>query len=65
MARGNSAPGAKWSLIKELCSVLKNAAKLGAPVPDKLTRFLKMGLNAINSTKDQKEDTESDNQDGG
>lgn len=41
-----------WYIITELGSILENAVKLGASVPDWLVNVLKVGLKAINAKGD-------------
>lgn len=36
-----------WYIITELGSILENAVKMGAPVPEWLVKLLKAGLNAV------------------
>lgn len=41
-----------WYIITELGSILENAVKLGAAVPDWLVKLLKISLSAVNRTGD-------------
>ena len=45
-----------WYIVTELGSILENAVKMGAAVPAWLTKLLKVGLKAINTTGDKLED---------
>lgn len=38
-----------WYILTELGSILENAVKMGAPIPEWMTKLLKVGLKAINS----------------
>lgn len=48
-----------WYIVTELGSILENAVKMGAAVPAWLTKLLKVGLKAINTTGDKLEDETS------
>lgn len=39
-----------WYIITELGSILENAVKMGAPVPEWLVKLLKAGLDAVEHT---------------
>ena len=39
-----------WYLITELGSILENAVKMGAPVPEWLVKLLKAGVKVVDST---------------
>ncbi len=43
-----------WYIITELGSILENAVKLGATVPDWLTKMLKVGLSVVDKLGDTK-----------
>lgn len=45
-----------WYILTELGSILENAHKMGAPVPDKLVKLLKVGLKVAEDNIDN--DTE-------
>ncbi len=47
-----------WYVITELGSILENAVKLGAQVPDWLLRLLKAGLKAVNDLGDSQADSQ-------
>lgn len=42
-----------WYILTELGSILENAVKMGAPIPNWLVKLLKTGLKAINSQGEQ------------
>lgn len=44
-----------WYILTELGSVLENAMKMGAAVPQWLVKLLKAGLDAVDSTADTQE----------
>lgn len=48
-----------WYILTELGSILENAVKLGAKVPQWLTKLLKAGMNAVDAAGGDS-DTESD-----
>ena len=48
-----------WYIVTELGSILENAVKMGASVPTWLTKLLKVGLKAINTTGDKIEEQTS------
>lgn len=48
-----------WYIVTELGSILENAVKMGAAVPAWLTKLLKVGLKAINTTGDNLEERTS------
>lgn len=48
-----------WYIVTELGSILENAVKMGATVPTWLTKLLKVGLKAINTTGDKMEEQTS------
>ena len=41
-----------WYILTELGSILENAVKMGAPIPEWLTKLLTVGLKAINARGD-------------
>lgn len=47
-----------WYILTELGSILENAVKMGAPIPDWLMDVLSAGLKVINSTGDALPDAE-------
>lgn len=42
-----------WYILTELGSILENAVKMGAPIPEWLMKLLKVGLKAINATGEE------------
>lgn len=48
-----------WYIVTELGSILENAVKMGASVPTWLTKLLKVGLKAINTTGEKIEEQAS------
>lgn len=42
-----------WYILTELGSILENAVKMGAPIPDWLLNVLSVGLKAINAKGDE------------
>ena len=44
-----------WYILTELGSILENAVKMGAPIPQWLMRLLTVGLKAINTQADSRE----------
>ena len=48
-----------WYIVTELGSILENAVKMGAAVPEWLTKLLKVGLKAIDTTGDRLEEQTS------
>ena len=48
-----------WYIVTELGSILENAVKMGAAVPAWLTKLLKVGLKAIDTTGDKLEEQTS------
>ena len=49
-----------WYIITELGSILENAVKMGAPVPDWLVKLLKAGLKAVDDAGDGAADDEKE-----
>lgn len=49
-----------WYILTELGSILENAVKMGAPIPEWLTQILAVGLKAINAKGDEIQDDISD-----
>ena len=47
-----------WYILTELGSILENAVKMGAPIPDWLLHILAVGLKAINAKGDDLSDAE-------
>lgn len=47
-----------WYILTELGSILENAVKMGAPIPDWLMDVLSAGLKVINTTGDALPDAE-------
>ena len=49
-----------WYIITELGSILENAVKMGAPVPDWLVKLLKAGLKAVDDAGEGAADDEKE-----
>lgn len=49
-----------WYIITELGSILENAVKLGASVPDWLTKMLKVSLGAVDKLGNSQTDKQSE-----
>lgn len=50
-----------WYILTELGSIMENAVKMGAPIPEWLMKLLKVGLKAINNKGDAVIATDVDN----
>lgn len=46
-----------WYILTELGSILENAVKMGAPIPDWLIKLLKVGVNVIDRKGEEMEAT--------
>ena len=44
-----------WYIITELGSILENAVKMGAPVPEWLVKLLKAGLKAVGDMAEEQQ----------
>lgn len=49
-----------WYILTELGSILENAVKMGAPIPEWLTSLLAIGLKVVNAKGDNLSDVDQD-----